>query len=997
MKCIFVFSFLLFVPPSLLGQGWEWQNPLPQGNNLQDIEILDQNTAIAVGAVGTVMKTTNAGETWDLQHYAGGTFFGLYEASFADENNVWAVGGTNTHGVVIRSTDGGTSWMEQAFITRMTLSSICFTNSDSGWITGFRGEVYRTTDGGATWTASGAGSPTNHFQSVHFVDSRFGWVVGEKGLVFKSEDGGVTWTEQDNGERQRYLYSVFFVNRTTGWAVGAEGLILHTSDGGIRWDRQPSGTLLPLYSVSFTSENVGWVAGSSGTILYTTDGGDTWLRQTSEIRSSWHSIAFSGTGLGWAVGISGNMIRTTDGGKVWDSQVLDALGFTGTTASMASIDSNRAWAAGYQSLLRTRDGGNTWARDTTDAMLVSIDFVDENRGWAVGANGIVFHTTDGALSWLPQMSGTTNSLTSVCFVDSSNGWSVGTSGTIIRTTDGGTTWVQQMSTVSSTLNSVFFVDADNGWSVGGSGNILRTSDAGLTWAIQASGTSNQLYSVFFADTSLGWTVGSPSIILKTSDGGVTWDRSEREGEGGLYSISFADPNTGWAVGVSPFGSIVLKTTDSGTTWIRLMAGPSDLIEISFTDATRGWIIGGGGDILHTTTGGTGTAPPIPPTPVSPKNGSIGPTEINLVWTPTSPALWYNLQVSTNPYFITTVVNQAGIGSVQYQPPGLIEGATYYWRVSVTNRDGTSGWSEAWRYSTQELPDQPVLVSPANGQLITSDSTTFVWRRSVPLIDRYWFAIAIDSLFSNSSIDSLLTDTLRTWDSLGHNQMYWWRVRAHNDFGWGRFSEVRSFFVFQKVPASPMLISPPDSAFGISTSPILSWNPSLGADSFALQLSDTSDFSRFVVNEDSLTETALEVTGLSNNVTYYWRVNATNDLGTSEWSDVWSFTTLVTTIDEEQQIPAEFSLSQNYPNPFNPSTVIRYELPERSHVRLEVFNPLGQRIAMLVDGDQEAGYHSTVLESRGLARQTAGGLASGLYFYRLQAGSFVGTKKLIVLR
>jgi hypothetical protein len=89
------------------------------------------------------------------------------------------------------------------------------------------------------------------------------------------------------------------------------------------------------------------------------------------------------------------------------------------------------------------------------------------------------------------------------------------------------------------------------------------------------------------------------------------------------------------------------------------------------------------------------------------------------------------------------------------------------------------------------------------------------------------------------------------------------------------------------------------------------------------------------------------------------------------------------------VPGSFSLLQNYPNPFNPSTVIRYGLPERSHVKLEIFNPLGQRVAVLVDGEKEAGYHSVTLESRGLA--------SGLYLYRLQAGDFVETKKLIILR
>ncbi len=89
------------------------------------------------------------------------------------------------------------------------------------------------------------------------------------------------------------------------------------------------------------------------------------------------------------------------------------------------------------------------------------------------------------------------------------------------------------------------------------------------------------------------------------------------------------------------------------------------------------------------------------------------------------------------------------------------------------------------------------------------------------------------------------------------------------------------------------------------------------------------------------------------------------------------------------IPSSFRLEQNYPNPFNPSTTIRYALPQRSHVTLMVFNTLGQRIATLVNDEVEAGYHEV--------RFDGAGLASGVYFYRLQAGDFVQTRKLCLIR
>jgi len=91
----------------------------------------------------------------------------------------------------------------------------------------------------------------------------------------------------------------------------------------------------------------------------------------------------------------------------------------------------------------------------------------------------------------------------------------------------------------------------------------------------------------------------------------------------------------------------------------------------------------------------------------------------------------------------------------------------------------------------------------------------------------------------------------------------------------------------------------------------------------------------------------------------------------------------------RSLPSEFRLSQNFPNPFNSSTEIRYEVPEVSHVLLEVYDVLGRRVGVLVDGVEEAGYGKVVWD--------AGGMASGIYFVRMEAGGFVEVRKAILLR
>lgn len=89
------------------------------------------------------------------------------------------------------------------------------------------------------------------------------------------------------------------------------------------------------------------------------------------------------------------------------------------------------------------------------------------------------------------------------------------------------------------------------------------------------------------------------------------------------------------------------------------------------------------------------------------------------------------------------------------------------------------------------------------------------------------------------------------------------------------------------------------------------------------------------------------------------------------------------------IPSKYELDQNYPNPFNPVTNFTFQLPQESYVILKVFNVLGNEVASMVNERKEAGLHTVQWD--------AGKLASGVYFYRLQAGNYVNIKKLVLLR
>ena len=90
---------------------------------------------------------------------------------------------------------------------------------------------------------------------------------------------------------------------------------------------------------------------------------------------------------------------------------------------------------------------------------------------------------------------------------------------------------------------------------------------------------------------------------------------------------------------------------------------------------------------------------------------------------------------------------------------------------------------------------------------------------------------------------------------------------------------------------------------------------------------------------------------------------------------------------------KFGLNQNYPNPFNPSTNISYRLPFRSHVTLKVYNIIGNEVATLVNEEKPAGKNDVVFNTSSVP----GGLSSGVYFYKLQAGSFFEVKEMILLK
>lgn len=93
--------------------------------------------------------------------------------------------------------------------------------------------------------------------------------------------------------------------------------------------------------------------------------------------------------------------------------------------------------------------------------------------------------------------------------------------------------------------------------------------------------------------------------------------------------------------------------------------------------------------------------------------------------------------------------------------------------------------------------------------------------------------------------------------------------------------------------------------------------------------------------------------------------------------------------DEDMLPLTYKLEQNYPNPFNPSTVIKFSVPERSSVVMKIYDILGSEVATLVDQEMDAGWYRVDFN--------ASGYSTGVYIYRMKAGNYISTKKMLLIK
>ena len=297
----------------------------------------------------------------------------------------------------------------------------------------------------------------------------------------------------------------------------------------------------------------------------------------------------------------------------------------------------------------------------------------------------------------------------------------------------------------------------------------------------------------------------------------------------------------------------------------------------------------------------------------------------------------------------------------------------------------------------DVPVTPVLVKPADGQIVNQELPLTLEWSSQGFAYEYHLQVSTDSNFTSLVVDETgLTELTYQMASLLPDQQYYWRARSMNESGYGDWSDAWSFtsaapFITLTAPNGGETIRT-DSSFAIK------WNHNL-MDSVKIELFRNGNFYSTII------DTLFSINGgylwaftdsIPSDTSYKVFVQSLSDNSLQDMSDA-SFTIEYIPVGVEQVagLPENFKLEQNYPNPFNPSTRIRYSLPMASNITIKIYNSIGENVATLIDDYQSVGNYEVNWD--------AAYYASGIYFYSLEAipsdGSqmYRSVKKMILLK
>lgn len=575
---------------------WKWQNPIPGGSRLTALKFVDQSKIFAVGCNSTVLKSTNAGLSW--QTISAGKSGDLNDIDSYGENLIIAVG---QKGLILRSSDGGATWTPKNLTVQANLAAVSILSSQLVVVVGDN-RIIKSTDGGVTWSAPV--TPTlAKMQDVLLVNNQTGYAVGAG--LFRSTDGSATYNKVSMTINDQFV-SIAEPSISAIYLASATHLYCST-DGGRNWDSTASFQNFSIKHVAFASNAEGYVIGTNGRVFHTTDAGITWENISPDSSRCMYGIAISTLGDVVVAGDNGVIYKRS--GTNWITGT--EASFTGGINDILFITPAVGFACGDSGcVLKTLNGGEDWTRKFMPeaVTLTHLEAPDQDHVFAFGSTS--FRSLDGGLSWSKMRLPDSIAILGGNFISGTVGFACGEQGMLLKTSDGGAGWDVKVTGTAQSLNSIYFQSPSVGFCAG-NGGILKTTDDGETW-FSAYTSKIPLNSIAFKNDTMGIAVGGnadTAFAIQTSDGGESWNEIAGLSVKGLCVVKYLP--CGAAI-ISGWNGAILKSTDDGATWDEMCYQTSETITGFFAlDDSTFWACGKG--IILTTSCGSytrlGTAQP----------------------------------------------------------------------------------------------------------------------------------------------------------------------------------------------------------------------------------------------------------------------------------------------------------------------------------------------------------------------------------------------------
>ena len=316
----------------------------------------------------------------------------------------WAVGlNSGGYGTILHTTDGGQTWERQGTpeeVGNGDLSGAAAVDAQEAWVAGnvgVDGRLLHTRDGGQHWYPEGDAGDLggNGLVSVSAVDARTAWAVGANGLILHTTDGGASWVRQGAGQVPGVsLQGVYAADFSHAWVVGAAeegndyGTIVHTADAGNTWSKvpyqvthTPHTNVYHLITVHGVNAKEVWAVGHDQIIhVSVTAGGAQAVDQTQPFGDYDINGVFAVSRRAlWAVADNSTIWRSLNGGKEWTKRNPQGAGYV---LRVWALDKKHAWVttgdySGHGTILYTADGGKHWTSQNipADPQMWGISFV----------------------------------------------------------------------------------------------------------------------------------------------------------------------------------------------------------------------------------------------------------------------------------------------------------------------------------------------------------------------------------------------------------------------------------------------------------------------------------------------------------------------------------------------------------------------------------------------------------------------------------------------